>query len=134
MLFCTCASWSCFWFGWPAAFRGTAVLFLCVLTAVVYAILLGWENTVWGFQSSFYFVFGFSMFALWALYAARPFSLRWLGGVVLSVAAYISMASGALTLIAVTALLGLQVVFRVRPRSLSEIGSVVVLAFSQSSC
>ena len=103
-------------------------LFLSALTAAVYAIPFGWGNTLAGFQSQFYFVFGFSMATLWAFATANPFSLRWLGGLLLSIAAYFSMASGALTLIAVVVLLSIQIVFRIRPRNGMETASVCFLA------
>lgn len=114
---------------WLTRGLGTAQrLFLCLLMAAVYATPFGWGNTLAGFQSQFYLVFGFSMASLWAFSAARPFSSRWLAGLLLSTAAYFSMASGALTLVAVIALLGLQVAFGIRPRSLPELASLALLS------
>lgn len=110
--------------------RGLSVArrwFLCAVTAAVYAIPFGWGNTLAGFQSQFYFVFGFSMASLWAFSTATPFSGRWLAGLLLSVAAFFSMASGALTLIAIITLLGLQIAFQIRSRSWKEIVSPVLL-------
>jgi hypothetical protein len=52
------------------------------------------ENTLWGFQSAFYFLLFFSFLAIWGLGFFRPYSRNWWLGVAGAVLACFSMASG----------------------------------------
>lgn len=71
--------------------------------ACLFAFPYGWENTTWGFQSSFYFLVFFSVIAIWALVLHRAWSARWWMGVAAAVLACVSMASGLLAAAAVLA-------------------------------
>jgi hypothetical protein len=73
------------------------------------ALPFAWENTLWGFQSQFYFLFIFSMLTLWLLALSEPLSVRWWWGAAASVAALFTMASGFLAAAAVGALALAQV-------------------------
>jgi hypothetical protein len=66
------------------------------------------ENTLWGFQSSFYFLLIFSLAAIWGLSFHRAFSLSWWLGGISALLACFSMASGFLAAIAVLALAGMR--------------------------
>jgi hypothetical protein len=93
-------------FGWLMASllgrRWWPVLWL--MLALDLALPFAWENTLWGFQSQFYFLFIFSMLTLWLLATGRPLSLRWWCGAAASVAALFTMASGFLAAAAAGAL------------------------------
>ncbi len=75
--------------------------------ALLLALPFAWENTLWGFQSQFYFLFLFSWLTIWLLVVNEPFSKRWWLGVATALAADFTMAAGFLasaTVIGVTAL------------------------------
>jgi hypothetical protein len=54
----------------------------------------GWENTLAGFQSCFYFLLLFSVGSIWLVIGASPFSARWWWGSFLAVCGFFSLASG----------------------------------------
>jgi len=68
------------------------------------ALPYGHENTLWAFESSFYFLLFFSLVAIWGLALHPSFSWRWWTGAAGLVLACLSMASG---FFAALALLGL---------------------------
>ena len=59
------------------------------------------ENTLWGFQSQFFFLVLFSFLALWGLCHGPPFTGRWWVGTASLVLATLSLASGLLAGLAV---------------------------------
>ncbi|HZQ47072.1 MAG TPA: hypothetical protein VFC07_08675, partial [Verrucomicrobiae bacterium] len=63
-----------------------------------------WENTIWGFQSQFYFLLFLSLLTIWLLGLSESFSIRWWLGVIAAVAALFTMASGFMAAVAVAAL------------------------------
>lgn len=71
--------------------------------SLVLIIPMGWENTLWGFQSQFYFVFLFSVMALHLLINKPPLRTAWWLGLLALTAAFLSMASGFLAGLAVVA-------------------------------
>jgi hypothetical protein len=77
---------------------------LWLLLTLDLALPFAWENTLWGFQSQFYFLFIFSMLTLWLLGLSEPMSPRWWWGAIASVAALFTMASGFLAAVAAGAL------------------------------
>jgi len=92
-------------------FRLAALLGITLSFALPYAH----ENTLWGFQSCFYFLLLFSLLGLWGIVLHRPFSVGWFVGVLGVVCACLSMASGVLAAVAVAAVLALQLVLKQRP-------------------
>lgn len=68
--------------------------FCLVLCALPY----GWENTLAGFQSCFYFFLWFTVGAIWLVSVAEPFSARWWVGTGLACGAFFCAASGGLVL------------------------------------
>ena len=76
---------------------------LLVFGAIVSVIPFGWENTLAGFQSQFYFLLLFSVVSLRCVTTSPPLSGQWWGGLGCAILAWLSMASGALTLFAVAA-------------------------------
>ena len=81
--------------------------------AALFVLPFGWENTLGGFQSQFYFLLLFSLVALWGLGGGEPGSRRWWVGFGGAVLACFSMASGCF---AAAAVLGLEVLRWVRTR------------------
>ncbi|UYO53111.1 hypothetical protein [Rhodopseudomonas palustris] len=74
-----------------------SLIYLILFSALLFALPIGWENLLGGFQSQFYFLVIFSFLALLSIAGSRGFSIGWWGGLLFSVAAFFSMASGALT-------------------------------------
>lgn len=72
----------------------------CALASSIFALPFGWENTLSGFQSQFYFVIFFGFLGIWWLTTEHTWSWRWLLGLFAAVLAYFSLASGALVLAA----------------------------------
>ena len=77
--------------------------------ALALALPFGWENSLAGFQSQFYFLLVFSMLTLWLLGLSPPLSARWWCGVATAIMALFTVASGFLAAAAVFALVVLRV-------------------------
>jgi hypothetical protein len=78
-----------------------------IALALDLALPFGWENTLWGFQSQFYFLLIFSWLTLWLLGLHKPWSARWWLGALTGFAALVTVASGFLAAAAVLALTAL---------------------------
>jgi len=74
---------------------------------LVLALVLpfAWENTLWGFQSQFYFLLLFSLLTIWLLGLSKPLSAKWWLGVMVAVGSLFTTASGFLASDAVVALI-----------------------------
>ncbi|RJF70786.1 hypothetical protein [Rhodopseudomonas palustris] len=103
---------------------------LVLFSTLLFALPIGWENLLAGFQSQFYFLLMFSLLALKGFAGAPAFSLVWWGSALCAVAAYFSMASGALTAAAAVALVGAQFVLRHRTGRKELVGIVVLVAMT----
>jgi hypothetical protein len=88
--------------------RPSQYTLLALFTTFVFVLPIGWENLLSGFQSQFYFLLLFSLWALTGFAAAAAFSPSWWSSVFCSIAAYFSMASGALTLTAALVVVSMQ--------------------------
>lgn len=73
---------------------------LFIFVAAIFSIPFGWENTLAGFQSQFYFLLFFSFIFLWSMASCKTYSPQWWGGVVTGLLCTVSLASGTLTIIA----------------------------------
>jgi len=89
------------------------------------ALPLGWENSLAGFQSQFYFLLLFSLLTLWLLGLHAPGSARWWCGAATAILALFTVASGFLAAAAVFAL----AVLRAAKRPKSWKGQVPTLTF-----
>lgn len=80
---------------------------LLAFSLLLFGVPYGWENTLAGFQSQFYFVLLFSIACLWLTVTKPPLSVGWWGGVACAIFAFFSLASGifAAAAAAITALL-----------------------------
>ena len=74
-----------------------------VLFSLILGVPFGWENTLAGFQSQFYFLLLFGVLSIGWLMAALPLSGRWWLGFAAMVASGFSVASGFLVGLAVAA-------------------------------
>jgi hypothetical protein len=75
-----------------------------ILSTLVNAFPLSWENILLGFNTHFYALLAFSFAGLWFLAGSRAWSLRWAAGSLCAAASFLCMASGALTLAAAAGL------------------------------
>ena len=98
---------------------------------VLFALLLllgvapfAYENTLWAFQSQFYFVLIFWSAAAWGLCFNRLFSFRWWLGLVAGVLAVLSFGPGGLIGVGILAVLALRSWVQCRVTA-SEIASAV---------
>ncbi len=74
----------------------------------LFAAPIAWHNIIGGFHTQQPFLIGFSLAAIAFLSAGRTFSLPWILGMLCSIAALFSMASGLLAPIAVVCMLALS--------------------------
>ena len=65
---------------------------------MLFAVPLGWENTLMGFQVQFYFLILLAPLSVAVLSGSAAFSLRWWLGTALAASSYFSIAAGAFTL------------------------------------
>jgi hypothetical protein len=77
---------------WPA---------IWLVLALIIVPPFAWENTLWGFQSQFYFMAIFALLTLWLLGLSEPLSPRWRLGALAAVGTLFTMASGFLATVAV---------------------------------
>lgn len=96
-------------------------------TLLLFAVPFGIENTLWGFQSQFYFVLLLSLPAVTLLAGSATLTARWWAGVALATLAYWAMASGALTPAAGGAVMLVQIAAGVRARRPREIIAACML-------
>jgi hypothetical protein len=89
-------------------------ILLVSFSILVFALPIGWENLLAGFQSQFYLLLVFSFLALMGFSATSAFSITWWGSAACSVAAFFSMASGALTAAAAFVVVMMQIFLGVR--------------------
>ncbi|MFV8315923.1 hypothetical protein [Mycobacterium sp. 23] len=102
-------------------------IILAGLVALLFAIPFGYENTLWGFQGQLYCMLLFGITAIVAFAAARPFSLRWFGGLSAAILSFFSFATGATTMLCAGGLVALQLATNVRKRGGREYAGVAVI-------
>ncbi len=61
---------------------------------LILALPFAWENTLFGFQSSFYFLLGFSSLAILLIPQSRPFSTAWMMGMFFALLSLFTMGAG----------------------------------------
>jgi hypothetical protein len=69
---------------------------ICLFVAALGILPFAYENTLWGFQSSFYFLLFFSMLSGWGLLGASAKRMRWWVGLLAGFTAVFSLGSGGL--------------------------------------
>ncbi|MBX9742846.1 MAG: hypothetical protein K2W99_04855 [Chthoniobacterales bacterium] len=108
-----------------------------LLLALFFSIPFGWENTLAGFQSQFYFVLIFSLPALFLLIEKEPFSWLWWTGIFFGVVSFFSLASGVFALAAGVIVLGVQYLLGINRSlrcavALLLLGSLVLLGIKMT--
>jgi hypothetical protein len=107
---------------------GSDLRTLIVLVVGLWSALpYGHENTLWAFESSFYFLLFFSLLAIWGLGLHPSFSGPWWAGAAGLVLACLSMASG---FFAALVLLGLSALRLVTKRRLNRDGVILIVLCS----
>lgn len=86
------------------AIRRKNLIALLIFSLVFFSIPYGWENTLAGFQSSFYLVILFSILSLWLTITSSVFSRKWWTGLSCGFLAFFSLASGVFTMISIAAI------------------------------
>jgi hypothetical protein len=91
--------------------RGLGLMTTIVLSAIVatmFSVPFAWMNTVIGFQSQFYFLVLFGCSSSYLIGRHEAWSPLWWLGALFGIASYLSLSSGALTLLAAALISGLQ--------------------------
>jgi hypothetical protein len=88
--------------GWRVAVAG--------LAAVLGVIPFGWENTLWGFQSQFYFLSLYGVLVMWICWRHEALSGWWWAGAALGVANLFTMGGGVFPVTALGGFLWLRVI------------------------
>jgi len=99
-------------------------------TALVFALPIGFENSLSGFQSPFYFIEIFSFLAITALVRAKAFDPLWWLGICWSVLAYFSLASGALTVLSIFLVVVCQILLRLRGGAKEIVAAAILLTLA----
>jgi hypothetical protein len=81
---------------------------ILALFVLVLAVPFSWENTLFGFQSSFYFLLGFSSMTLLLIPQNRPFTLPWITGVFFALLSLLTMGSGFFAVLTCPILIGIN--------------------------
>jgi hypothetical protein len=105
-------------------FSRAGALYIAAAIVLWLALPYAQENTLWGFQSCFYFLILFSLGAIWGLSFHRAFSLPWWFGGISAALACVSMATGFLAAATVLTLAGIR---SVRRRSWSAEGTATLV-------
>jgi hypothetical protein len=80
--------------------RGGWATAAMVLSVLINALPLSYDNILLGFNTHFYLLLAFSFASLWLLADSPAWSPRWVAGGLFGLASFLCMASGALTLAA----------------------------------
>jgi hypothetical protein len=86
--------------------QGVGFVLLSSVVAILWILPLGWENTLQGFQSQFYFLIWLSYFQIRGVLSEKRFGWAWAGGQVCGLLALGTMASGLLSSLAVIGVVG----------------------------
>ena len=102
---------------------------LGIFTAFICAVPVAWENTLWGFQSQFYFVVLWGISGLYFNWRYQTLSRWWLFGCALFAIGLVSMAGGMLAPAAATVLVVSRILTSPRswPRQLGGAGILGLL-------
>lgn len=103
-------------------------IILASFVAFLFALPIGYENELSGFQTQVYLSLLFGIAALVAFAFARPFSARWLGGLAAAVLSCFSFATGVAAVLGAGALVGVQIATGARRRSGREFAGIAVIA------
>lgn len=91
-----------------------SLMFFLGFVLLFFSVPFGWDNTLGGFQSQFYFMILLSLLSLYLLCHAGAWSMSWWVGTLLAFAGYFSIASGAMILPAAIVLAAMQLALGAR--------------------
>lgn len=100
--------------------------YLLVFSLFLFGLPFGWENTLEGFQTQFYFVILFSFACLWLTVTQTPLSVWWWVGTACAILSFLSFASGILALAASAAIGAVFYVAELR-KTRAQLISVAIL-------
>ncbi|BBZ44569.1 hypothetical protein [Mycobacterium parmense] len=102
------------------------LLFACFV-AWLFAIPIGYENELWGFQCQLYLALLFGIATLVGFATAPAFSARWFGALTAAVLGCLSFGVGVAAIVAAGGLVGLQLAADVRKRCGREFVAIAVM-------
>jgi hypothetical protein len=94
------------------------------------SIPFGWENTLIGFQSQFYFLLLFSFLFIWAMSKYKTNSIGWFFGLTTGILSTLSLASGAITLVTGFIIITLKNIFDKRQSKEIIFPALIILCIS----
>jgi len=101
---------------------------LAGFAGLVSVLPFGWENTLWGDQSCFYFSMLFAIVVIWMAWRYEPLTPGWWVGAFLGFASLFALASGTLSILAVTLFLAVRLIIERGKGWRKEAAGVVVFA------
>ena len=99
---------------------------LLFFSVIIFSIPYGWENTLAGFQSQFYFVLLFSILCIWFVVDNEPLSIHWWIGFFCGIFAFLSFASGFIAIAAAASIGLLQWIVNIRKTKKQLIATVLL--------
>jgi hypothetical protein len=104
---------------------------VALFSALCFALPIGYENTLIGINAHFYLLLIFSSGSILLMVRSPAFSPAWLAGLLLAAASNFTLASGALTPVAVLVMVAAQLWRGARPRTAREwAGAAALFALS----
>jgi hypothetical protein len=103
-----------------------ARLLFGIFTAVIFVLPFGWENTLWGFQSQFYFVSLWGLIGIACCWRYATLSCGWWLGVFVLSLGLISMAGGVLAPVVAGGLVVLRAIRNRRDWLRQAVGALVL--------
>ncbi len=100
---------------------------LILFCTVIFTIPYGWENTLAGFQSQFYFSLVLTFIFLWSMSKYKTYTGLWWAGLACGLLSVFSIASGALTLLAGIVLVVLRPLITKNRKQLPLMGALIML-------
>ncbi|MBF0098258.1 MAG: hypothetical protein HQM04_16725 [Magnetococcales bacterium] len=100
---------------------------LFTLSLLLLVVNFGFENTLWGFQSQFYFLLLCSFMAIWLWSGCAAWTVSWWVGVFMATLSYFSFASGVVTVAAGAGLFLLRAIVEGVPQKRSLLLAVLFL-------
>lgn len=88
----------------------------------------GWENTLWGDQSCFYFMQLSGIAVIWLCWRYEALTPRWWLGALIAFASLFTMAGGVFSIIAVAGFLAGRLILNPRPEWTKRLAGVAILA------
>ncbi|MFA5264108.1 MAG: hypothetical protein WC378_09780, partial [Opitutaceae bacterium] len=106
--------------------RGIPFILAATVLGLLFVLPIGYENSLNGFQSQFYFLSLSAFGTIWLCTEGKPAGIRWCAGAAIALAGLASMASGFLAPIAILAVAGFRFITerRMTPRDL--IGALII--------